>query len=312
MSRWTADDIPDQQGRVAVITGANSGIGLDAARMLAKAGATVVLACRNLEKAAAARGVLLEAVPNATLEVRQLDLADLSNIRAFADGFLDAYDRLDLLINNAGIMAIPRRETADGFEMQLGTNHLGHFALTGRLLSRLTSTADSRIVNVASEAHRIGRMDFSDLQGQEGYAPWPAYGQSKLANLLFTAELDRRLASLAPIAVSCHPGYAATNLQHVGPQMTGSFLGGMFMTMGNALFAQSSEMGALPTVYAATAREVEGNDYIGPNGPFGLWGYPTKAKPARAALSKTDAAELWRRSVALTGVDYAVLEPASA
>lgn len=312
MSRWTADDIPDQHGRVAIITGANSGIGLEAARMLVRSGAHVVLACRNLEKAATALDDLKRSVPEASAEVLSLDLSELASIASFVEAFRSVHDRLDILVNNAGIMAIPRRETADGFEMQLGTNHLGHFALTGQLLPTMLNQTDSRVVVVASQAHRIGRMDFSDLQGQEHYAPWPAYGQSKLANLLFTSELDRRLADQPTIAVACHPGYAATNLQHVGPRMTGSAAGSLLMTVGNSLVAQSSEMGALPTVFAATAPGVQGNDYIGPNGPFGLWGYPAQAPRTRAAQSKTDAAELWRRSVALTGIDYGVLgEPAA-
>ncbi|MEM6929575.1 MAG: oxidoreductase, partial [Myxococcota bacterium] len=202
MSRWTAADIPDQRGRVVVVTGANSGIGLEAARMLAKAGAHVVLACRNPAKAQAARDAIAAEIHGASLAVRPLDLADLASVRTFAEAFRDEHDGLDVLVNNAGIMAIPRRETADGFEMQLGTNHLGHFALTGQLLPELLARPGSRIVNVASEAHRIGRMDFSDLQGQESYAAWPAYGQSKLANLLFTAELDRRLDGHDTITVS--------------------------------------------------------------------------------------------------------------
>jgi len=312
MSRWTAADIPDQRGRIAVVTGANSGIGLEAARMLGLAGAHVVLACRSPERGEDALRDILGRVPRASLEVRALDLADLASVRAFAEAFAETHEQLDLLINNAGVMAIPRRETADGFEMQLGTNHLGHFALTGRLLPRLLATPGSRVVNVASQAHRMGRMDFSDLQGKVHYGAWPAYGQSKLANLLFTSELDRRLAAHAgpdrTIACACHPGYAATNLQHVGPQMTGSALTGFVMKLGNTLIAQSSEMGALPTVYAATAPDVRGGDYIGPDGLFGMTGYPTKAAASRKARSKTDAAELRRPSVALTGVDYAPLE----
>jgi len=313
MSRWTAADIPDQRGRIAVVTGANSGIGLEASRMLALAGAHVVLACRDPDKGDTALRSILEQVPRASVEARSLDLAALDSIRDFAAALARDHERLDTLVNNAGIMAIPRRETIDGFEMQLGTNHLGHFALTGRLLPMLLAAAGSRVVTVSSEAHRLGRMDFSDLQGRVHYAPWAAYGQSKLANLLFTAELDRLLAATGgpdrTIAVSCHPGYAATNLQHVGPKMTGSAAMGLVMRVGNALFAQSPAMGALPTLYAATAAGVSGGDYIGPDGPFGGFGYPTTATPSRSARSSTDAAELWRRSLTLTGVDYGCPRP---
>ncbi len=307
MSRWTVADIPDQRGRIAVVTGANSGIGFDAARELAKAGAHVVLACRNADRARVASNAILERVPRASLEIRALDLASLASVRRFAEGFLADHDRLDLLVNNAGIMAIPRTETEDGFEMQFGTNHLGHFALTGRLLPRLLTTLGSRVVTVASEVHRTSRLDFSDLQSKAHYGAWSAYGRSKLANMLFTAELDRRLEGHAPVAVACHPGYAATNLQQVGPRMTGAALTSLVMRLGNALVAQSSSMGALPTVYAATAPDVEGGDYIGPDGPFAGWGYPKKSTPSRAARSRTDAAELWRRSETLTGVTWDAL-----
>src|ERR671932_1607469 len=217
---WTAADLPDLAGIRAVVTGANSGLGFHTTLELARHGAFVVMGVRDEARGADAIEQVLRQVPLARLEVRRLDLADLASVRAFADA--TKQEPLDLLVNNAGIMAIPRRETADGFEMQFGTNHLGHFALTGLLLDRITD----RVVNVSSTMHRRGKMRFDDLQGQKSYAKWGAYGQSKLANLLFTYELKRRLAQAgSPVkSVACHPGYASTNLQGVGPQMESSSL----------------------------------------------------------------------------------------
>jgi NAD(P)-dependent dehydrogenase (short-subunit alcohol dehydrogenase family) len=303
-ARFDLDALPDARGRVAIVTGGNGGIGLEAARMLARKGARVVLACRNAEKTEAALADLRRSVPGAALEALPLDLADLASVRAFARAFESTHAQLDLLVNNAGVMAIPRRETADGFEMQLGTNHLGHFALTALLLERLLATPGARVVSVSSGAHRMGRIDFDDLHGERRYRRWAAYGQSKLANLLFSFELARRLeaigASLASVA--CHPGYAATDLQFVGARMDGWKLLELPMRLGNALLAQSARDGALPTVYAALAPDVASGDYIGPDGPGEMWGAPRKVGASARARSELDAQRLWRVSEQLTGL----------
>jgi NAD(P)-dependent dehydrogenase (short-subunit alcohol dehydrogenase family) len=306
---WTANDMPDQTGRTIAVTGGNSGIGLEAAKACAAAGAHVVIACRDPQRARGALESLREAVPGASVEALPLDLASLASVRDFAKAFLDRHPRLDVLVNNAGVMAIPRRTTADGFEMQLGTNHLGHFALTGLLLERLLATPGSRIVNVSSTAHRAGRIDFDDLHGERRYARWGAYGQSKLANLLFTFELARRLEAAGhPLkSVACHPGWAATNLQFAGAKMDGSRLMEQVARLGNRLFAQDAAMGALPTAYAATAPEVASGDYIGPDRFYETWGHPAKVGSSRRARDREAARRLWEVSEQATGVRYAPL-----
>jgi len=262
MSQWTATDIPDQTGRTYVITGANSGIGLSAARELAGKGARVILAVRNPTKGAEAA----RTIPGET-EVRALDLADLGSVRAFAEA---VDEDVDVLIDNAGVMNIPLARTADGFEMQFGTNHLGHFALTNLLLPRITD----RVVVIASGAHRLGKIRFDDLNWEHGYRRYRAYGQAKLANLLFMSELQRKLeATGSPVrAVAAHPGWAATNLQ----SHSGNPVENALMAVGNRVLAQSGDMGALPTLYAAT-QDIPGDTYIGPNGPGELRGYPGPA-----------------------------------
>jgi NAD(P)-dependent dehydrogenase (short-subunit alcohol dehydrogenase family) len=305
--RWTADDMPDLTGRSVVVTGANSGIGYEAALALAAHGADVTLAVRNADKGATARDAILAAVPGAHVDVASLDLADLSSVRTFAADWSTAHpEGLDLLVNNAGVMAIPRRETADGFEMQLGTNHLGHFALTGLLLPALVARPRSRVVTVSSGAHRFGRMDFEDLMGAKRYHAWRAYGQSKLANLLFTSELQRRLdASGVPVrAMAAHPGYAATGLQAVGPQMRGQGWMNGAMDMANRVLAQSAAMGALPTLFAATVPGLPGNSYVGPDGFMEQRGHPRLVDRSKAAMNTADAARLWLVSDELTGVHY--------
>src|SRR5271167_2998976 len=224
MARWTTDDIPPLAGRIAVVTGANSGLGFETALALARAGARVVLACRDEAKGGDALDRIRQAVPAADVRLDRLDLADLASVREFAADFSAGHGGLDLLLNNAGVMAIPRRETADGFEMQFGTNHLGHFALTGLLLDRLLARPGARVVTVSSTAAMIGRIRFDDLQGSRRYGKWTAYGQAKLANQLFALELDRRATDCGVdlVSVAAHPGYAATNLQAVGPRMSGS------------------------------------------------------------------------------------------
>jgi NAD(P)-dependent dehydrogenase (short-subunit alcohol dehydrogenase family) len=306
---WTEKDIHDLSGKTFVVTGANSGIGLEAARALAGKGGLVVLACRSVDRGKEAVDRIRAAYPGAATEVRALDLASLASVRAFAEGFVRDHRRLDVLVNNAGIMAIPRRETSDGFEMQIGTNHLGHFALTGLLLGRLLSSEPARIVTVTSMMHtrgQFGALDEGDLRLESGYTKWGAYGRSKLANLLFAYELQRRLEIAHPgvLSVACHPGYAATNLQHVGPAMTGSVVDRVVMKTGNTLFAQSARAGALPTLYAAVAAAVRGGDFIGPGGPFKMWGRPLAQRSNRASRDLFAAKKLWETSEQLTGVKY--------
>jgi NAD(P)-dependent dehydrogenase (short-subunit alcohol dehydrogenase family) len=305
---WTPDELPDLSDRTVVVTGANSGIGREAASILAGAGADVVLACRDPGRASAALDGIRAEHPRARVEAAALDLASLSSVRRFAEGFAVSRRRLDVLLNNAGVMAVPRRLTADGFELQLGTNHLGHFALTGLLLPQLLAADGARVVNVSSTAHRSGRMRFDDLHGEARYGPWRAYGQSKLANLLFTFELQRRFESAGARAasVAAHPGYAATNLQFEGPRMSGSRASALLMSAMNRLFAQDARGGALPLVYAAAAPEVRGGDYFGPSSFAELWGPPKRVGSSARARDAASAAELWRLSESLTGVRYAL------
>lgn len=307
---WTAAEVPPQDGRVAVVTGANSGLGLETARVLAGRGAQVVLACRNPEKARAAQDEIAHSAsrPDAVVTML-LDLASLASVRAFAAALRERFPTLHLLVNNAGVMAIPRARTADGFEMQLGTNHLGHFALTGLLLERLLAAPDARIVNVSSSMHRVGRIAFDDLQGERRYGPWRAYGQSKLANLLFTFELQRRLAraGASAIAAAAHPGYAATQLQEVGPKARNAVLMTWAVGFGNRLLAQDAAMGALPSLHAATAPGVRGGDYFGPDSWFEMRGHPRRVGTTPRAHDEAAAARLWKVSEELTGVGYEAL-----
>jgi len=292
--RWTAQQIPDQSGRTAVITGANSGIGLIAARDLARAGARVVMAVRNLDKGHDAADSI-----DGEVEVRQLDLAELASVRAFAEGF---EADLHLLINNAGIMAPPRRLTKDGFESQIGTNHLGHFALTGLLMPRLLATPEPRVVTVSSGAHRMGRINFSDLQSERRYISWLAYGQSKLANLMFCFELQRRAteAGISLKSLAAHPGYARTHLQFAAPPW---YERGM-MAVTNLLFAQSADMGALPTLYAAAVPDLPGGAFIGPNGFMEQRGHPHIVTAAGKAYDEKSWRRLWEISEDLSHVRY--------
>jgi NAD(P)-dependent dehydrogenase (short-subunit alcohol dehydrogenase family) len=303
--KWTAADIPDQSGRVAVVTGANSGIGFFAARELARAGARVVLAVRNAEKGAAAVRDIEATIPNADVAVAPLDLASLDSVRSFSDWLHAEREGLDLLINNAGVMAAqPRQLTADSFELQFGTNHLGHFALTGLLLDRMAGRNDARVVTVSSGAHRMGRINFDDLQSERGYGRWRAYGQSKLANLLFAFELDRRLRAAGSTirSLAAHPGYAATNLQFAAAPR----LDRVVMAVGNRVMAQSAEMGALPLLYAGTYPGLEGGTYVGPGSFFEQRGYPRPVGSSGAARDKDAAGRLWAVSEALTGVQFRI------
>jgi NAD(P)-dependent dehydrogenase (short-subunit alcohol dehydrogenase family) len=297
MAKWTADHIPDQSGRVAIVTGANSGLGLITARELARAGATVILAARE-GKAQAALGTIAGTVADAKLEPRELDLADLDSVNAFADAVGADHPRIDVLVNNAGVMMPPRSTTAQGYELQFGTNHLGHFALTGRLLDRL----GDRVVTVSSLEHRPGRLDFDDLQSERSYSPRGAYQQSKFANAVFGLELDRRLraAGSQVASVLAHPGYSATNLQLSGP--TGVMKALLRIT--NQLVAQSAEQGALSQLYAATMPGVEGGSFIGPDGFRETRGHPTVVQPVRRARDEETGRRLWEVSEELTGVPY--------
>ena len=297
---WTAKDIPDQSGRNAIVTGANSGLGLVTARELARAGAAVAMACRNLDKGHAAVEQVRAAVPDAHVQLEELDLASLDSVRGFAERYRSTHDGLDLLINNAGVMAPPRRRTADGFELQFGTNHLGHFVLTTLLLDLMEGREDARIVTLSSTAHKIGRIAFDNLNGDRHYFRWNAYGQSKLANLLFTLELDRRLRAQGSTVTSlaAHPGYAATNLQTAAPPLVDRLV----MKIGNAVIAQSDEMGALPTLFAATEPGLQGATYVGPDGPSEQRGHPTIVSPNRRARDEETARRLWQVSEELTGV----------
>ncbi|MGW0871939.1 oxidoreductase [Streptomyces sp. NPDC002740] len=311
MAGWSAHDIPDQGGRTAVVTGANSGLGYVTARELARKGARVVLACRSETRGREAVRRLHGEVPRAEAELRRLDLGDLASVREFADAL--PYDRLDLLVNNAGVMAMPYGTTADGFETQFGVNHLGHFALTGLLLPALLATRgrspEARIVTVSSMAHLLGNIDPEDLNSERNYRRWIAYGRTKTANLLFTHELARRLdeARAEAVAAAAHPGYAATNLQTAGPRAEGRPVAERLMALGNRVFAQPAEAGALPALYAATAPGVRPDSFTGPS--LAMWrGAPAPSR--RAPWTRDDRAgeRLWAASERLTGVSYDALE----
>ncbi len=301
--KWTAADIPEQAGRTVVVTGGNSGLGLVAAQALAEAHADVVLACRNAEKAGAAAAAVRTAVPGAKVTVESLDLSSLDSVRDFAARFAGRHDGLDLLMNNAGVMAPgERRLTSDGFELQLGTNHLGPFALTGLLLPQMRGRDDARVVTVSSTAHKYGRVRFDDLHGERSYRRWRGYGQSKMANVLFALELDRRLrAAGSPVkSLAAHPGYSATNLQSAAPPA----LDRAVFALTNRLLAQSPEMGALPQLYAGTRPNLDGGLFIGPDGFEEQRGHPKVVRPVKAGRDEATAARLWEVSEELTGVSY--------
>jgi NAD(P)-dependent dehydrogenase (short-subunit alcohol dehydrogenase family) len=304
MKKWTLDDMPEQTGRVAIVTGANTGIGFETAAALAAKNATVVMACRNRQKAEGAMTRIRERTPDARLEFIELDLASLTSVERFAEAFRTGHDRLDLLINNAGVMIPPLGHTEDGFELQFGCNHLSHFALTGRLLDLVEATPDSRIITVSSLAHRQGKMDFDNLNAEKGYQAMPAYGQSKLANLLFTFELQRRLeaADSKVGATASHPGWTGTDLQRHS---------GLFRFL-NTFFAQTPPMGALPTLRAAADPQAESGDYFGPKGFYEMRGYPVKVRTTPEAKNELDARRLWEVSERLTGVSFESLNTSAA
>jgi len=303
MSGWNEKAVPDQRGRVAVVTGANSGLGYVTARELARKGARVVLACRSEVRGSEAADRIVAEVPGAEAQFGRLDLGDLGSVREFAATF--PYERLDLLVNNAGVMAMPYGTTVDGFETQFGVNHLGHFALTGLLLPALLDAPDARIVTVSSFMHALANIDIDDLNSGRRYGRWTAYSRSKTANLLFTHELARRLAAAGSgvIATAAHPGYAATNLQTAGPQAEGRRGAERFMELGNRVFAQSAEAGALPSLYAATAPDVRPDSFYGPR--VAMWrGAPARSWRAPWTLNDAMGQRLWAASEELTGVVY--------
>ena len=305
-NKWTQQDIPDMTGKVVIITGANSGLGLESTKALAAKGATVVMACRNVRKAEEAKAEVLAANPAARLDVMALDNASLASVRAFADAFKSKYDRLDLLLNNAGVMAIPRALTEDGFEMQLGVNHLAHFALTGLLLDVITATPEARIHSTSSSAAFSGAINLDDLMGEKSYGRWTAYGQSKLANAAFATELNRRLQAAGhdTIANSSHPGFVMTNLQTNSMAESGAPLGERILYgLAGPIMAQDVSMGVLPQLYGSTAPEAKGGVFYGPKN-YRVRGYPAEQK-CNDALKDADLLKrFWAVSEELTGVHY--------
>lgn len=306
MSGWNEKDVPDQRGRVAVVTGANSGLGYVTARELARKGARVVLACRSEVRGSEAADRIVAEVPGAEAEFARLDLGDLASVREFAAAF--PYERLDLLVNNAGVMAMPYGTTVDGFETHFGVNHLGHFALTGLLLPALLDALAARIVTLSSFMHVLANIDIDDLNSERRYSRWTAYARSKTANLLFTHELTRRLAAAGSgvVAAASHPGYAATNLQTAAPQAEGRKGAERLMEIGNRVFAQPAEAGALPSLYAATAPDVRPDSFFGPR--IAMWrGAPAPSWRAPWTLNDAMGQRLWAASEELTGVVYGQL-----
>lgn len=295
--KWDSHDVPDQKGRVAIVTGSSSGIGYETARVLAAKNAMVIIAVRNLEKGRSALDKIMDAHPEADARIMELDLASLKSVRKFAEEFRNNFSQLDLLINNAGVMMPPESKTADGFELQFGTNHLGHFALTGLLLDLILKTENSRIVTVSSSAHAAGNLDFDDLNWEKRkYKRMKTYGDSKIANLYFTSVLQENLgkAGSKTIALASHPGWTGTELQrHVG-----------FANFLNRFFSQTIDMGALPTLMAATAPDVSGSDYYGPSGWKEMKGYPKKVDSNELSHDKDIAKKLWDVSKELTKVNF--------
>ena len=304
MTNWTIADIPPQRGKLAVVTGATGGLGYQTALGLAQAEAEVVLTGRNDAKGREAISKIRKQLPDAKISFEALDLANLASVADFARRFATAHASLDLLINNAGVMALPTRQTtADGFEMQFGTNYLGHYALTAQLLPLLRSSHQPRVVNLSSIAHRTGFIHFSDLQGERLYSPWKAYNQSKLAMLMFALELQRRsdAAGWKLMSNASHPGWARTDLFANGPGFGLISLASQFAA---PLFSQSAESGALPTLFAATSPQAEGGGYYGPNGLYELKGPPAPARIMPQAMDKAGAGKLWDVSQQLTGVSF--------
>lgn len=307
-SEWTAENIPDLEGKTAVVTGANSGIGYEGAKLLAANNARVVMACRSIKRGKNAKEDIEADIKDTDLEVKKLDLASLESVKQFAEEFKANNDKLDILCNNAGVMAIPREETEDGFEKQFGINHLGHFALTAHLLPVLKESNKPRVVNQSSGMHERGDLNFDDLMHEESYSPMQVYGDSKLANILFTYELDRKIKDkgLKIKSIACHPGYAATNLQTRGPEKEGSTARKYMMKAMNKLLAQSAEQGALPMIYAATSEKAKSGDYIGPKGFKKMRGLPEKQESSDRSYNEERAEKLWKVSEDLTNIKFEI------
>jgi NAD(P)-dependent dehydrogenase (short-subunit alcohol dehydrogenase family) len=305
---WSAADAGDLTGRVALVTGANSGIGYETTRVLSDHGAHVIMACRDREKAARARDKLESQLDRSSLELLDLDLSDLISVRAAAERVIEQHARLDLLVNNGGVMGTPYRQTADGFELQMATNHLGHFALTGLLLDRLVTTERSRIVAVSSHMHRFGRIRPDNVATTKARNSWIQYSTTKLANLLFVAELSRRLEAggFRTMALAAHPGWTRSNLAGTGAALSKSRVRRRLSRAAGASLGQSAAGGALPVLCAATSSHVHNGQYIGPGGAFGLYGPPRVARPSRRARDPKMAARLWATSEELTRVRYTV------
>ncbi len=311
MSEWTDADMPSMEGRTVVVTGANGGLGHEATRVFARQGATVIMACRSVERGERAKVEIRRTegrtrVPEDALDVRECDLASLASIRSFAEGVAADVDAVDVLCNNAGVMAIPRSETEDGFETQFGVNHLGHFALTARLFPLLRAAETARVVTHSSAAHEQGEMDFTDLNWERSYGKWRAYGRSKLANLLFAYELQRRVEEhgIEDVkSVACHPGYADTGLQGRMADESGNPLMKAGTKLANAVLAQDAAKGAWPMLYAATA-DIEGGAYVGPGGFLNMRGSPVVMRSNEASYDREDARRLWAYSVEETGVSF--------
>ncbi len=304
MADWTTSNIPDQSGKTFIVTGANSGIGYETTLALAEKNATVIMACRNLDKARRACEAIKSAVPAAKLELMQLDLGSLRSIHAFAETYASQHDRLDVLINNGGIIASPRSVTADGFESQFGINHLGPFALTGLLLPVLLSTSGSRVVTISSRMHTAGKIAWDDLMSERKYDAWAAYRQSKLANLLFTFELNRRLEAKGTTtrAIAVHPGLAATRWPENNLKGFNKFL----MKTVAPMMSQSAAMGALPPLYASVDANAKPSGYYGPHKD--TKGHPVETRASESAYNEADADRLWELSEQLTGVKYGALD----
>jgi len=303
-SKWTFDNIPDLQGKTIIVTGGNSGLGYESVKAFAQKGATVILACRNLEKGELAKSEIKQTEPNGQVEVMKIDLMDLASVKEFADQFNKMYSNLDVLLNNAGIMATPYFKTKDGFEAQLGTNHLGHFALTGLLLDRIKDTPGSRVVNVSSMAHKSGKIDFNDLMFEidRKFKTMKAYGQSKLANLLFTYELQRYFEKnkIESISLAAHPGGSNTRL--AGHLEESGFMKVVSKVLRGIM--QSAAIGALPQIRASIDPNVKGGEYYGPGGIGEIAGYPVLVNSTPASHNIEDAKKLWDVSEKLTGVTY--------
>ncbi len=293
---WNTADIPNQDGRIVIVTGANSGIGFETAKALAEKGAHVILACRNQDKASAAIELIREGTPGAQCSLGLVDMSRLASVRSFAEQILSEHERIDLLINNAGIMIPPHRLTEDGVESQFATNHLGHFALTGLLLPRMLPIAQSRVVTVSSNAHKFGVIRFDDLNGIDRYVAWEAYGQSKLANLLFAYELDRRLKAggFGTVSIAAHPGYSATNITQ----------NSTWMHLATARVAQSAYAGSLPTLRAAIDPDACGGSYWGPRYMMQMFGPPVAVSSNKRSTNSADAKRLWETSEGLSGVVF--------